>query len=582
MAGRVSPLAFARRYLFRYARWYLGGVAALIATNWLAVSIPLQVAHAVDALSRPGAASEVRYRAMIIAAMGVGVILVRTASRLLFFTPGRRIEAQAKHELFASLIRQQPAFFRKYPPGDLVSRATGDINNVRVFAGFGSLALVNVIAGTLMAGAQMARISPKLAVLTLIPIGAAFALTQLSVSRLFLYIQQMQRELAALSDAILSTYQGIATVQAFGAEQAFSERFEVDNQRYLQTNLKRSSLRVVLGPALGLAISINIFFLLYFGGPIAIAGGLSVGDLVAFITLVGLLVNPLRGISFLLSMWKQCEVSMIRLGEVMDPPPDRPDLPSPRPAPVAPPALEVRGLTFSFPDEPDRRVLDAVSFRVPAGGTLGVFGPTGAGKTTLLRCLSRLNNPPAGTVFVDGQDLVLTDLDAWRERAALVPQRAFLFSDTLADNIRLGDPAGAGGDVGEVLALTTLDIDARALPSGVDSVVGESGIMLSGGQRQRAALARGLFRPRSMLMLDDVLSAVDHETESRLVAAIRGQMPRPTTVIVANRISALMHADVIVVLEGGRVTATGDHDELSKVHGIYRDTWERQQGEAAS
>lgn len=577
----MTLLDFGRRYLFRYWLWYVAGIAALIATNWLAVSIPLQVAQAVDTLAEGGSGWDIRYRAAIIAAMGVLVICVRSASRLLFFTPGRRIEAQAKHDLFASLLRQQPAFFRKYPPGDLVSRATGDVNNVRLFAGFGLLALFNVVAGTLLAGAQMARISPGLAVLTVIPIGVAFLLTQVSIRKLFEYIQQMQRELAALSDTILSTYQGAATVQAFGAEDAFSERFEEQNQRYLRTNLRRSVLRVVLGPALGLAISINVFLLLYFGGPRAIAGDLSVGDLVAFINLIALLVNPLRGVSFLLSMWKQCQVSMIRLGEVMDPPPDRPDLPNPLPAPAAPPALRVENLTFAYPDDPARNVLEGVSFSLPAGATLGVLGPTGSGKTTLLRCLSRLYNPPAGTVLVDGQDLLRTDLDGWRRTAALVPQRAFLFSDTLADNIRLGAPESSTRDVREVIELTTLDVDVRSLPQGTESIVGESGIMLSGGQRQRAALARGLFAPRSMLMLDDVLSAVDHHTEGVLIDAIRAQSPRPTTVIVANRISALMHADLIIVLDEGQVVASGRHEELSRTEGLYRETWERQQGEDA-
>jgi ATP-binding cassette subfamily B multidrug efflux pump len=577
----VDLLALARRYLFRYAWWYVGGIGALIATNWLAVSIPLQVAKAVDALAKGGAASDVRYRAGIIAVMGVAVIAVRSASRLLFFTPGRRIEAQAKHDLFASLLHQQPSFFRKYPPGDLVSRATGDVNNIRLFGGFGLLALFNVVVGTLMAGAQMARISPGLALLSLVPISVAFALTQISIRRLFVYIQQMQRELAQLSDTILSTYQGAATVQAFASEAAFSARFEEDNQRYLRTNLKRSVLRVVLGPALGLAISINVFFLLYFGGPRAIAGDLSVGDLVAFITLIALLVNPLRGVSFLLSMWKQCQVSMMRLVEVMDPPPDRPDLPNPLPAPTRPPSLEVRDLSFAYPDDPTRLVLEGVSFTVPAGATLGILGPTGSGKTTLLRCLSRLYNPAPGTVFVDGRDLLTTDLDGWRRNAALVPQRAFLFSDTLADNIRLGAPESAPRDVRDVIALTTLDIDVRSLPQGIESVVGESGIMLSGGQRQRAALARGLFAVRSVLMLDDVLSAVDHHTETVLIEAIRAQDPRPTTVIVANRISALMHADIIIVLDGGRVVASGRHEDLLAIECLYRDTWERQQGEEA-
>lgn len=574
----MTPRAFARRYLGPYVPWFAGGVVALAATNWLSVTIPVEVGQAVDALRHPDAGAIIPAHALRIGLMGVGVIAVRSLSRLLFFTPGRDVEARLRQDLFDRLIAQQPTFLKGRPVGDLVSRAVSDVNNVRLLAGFGLLQLFNVMLSTTLAGVQMARISPSLALLVLVPIAVSLTLTQWSIGRLFALLKAMQAAAGALSEGILSTYQGVATLQAFDATPAFLKRIDALSDEWTRISLERTNLRVVLGPMLGLSILFNQFLLLWIGGPAAVRGELTVGDLLAFITLVALLVNPLRGVSFLWQIWKSFEVSLERLGEVMDPPPERPDLPDPRPAPVAPFGLSVRGLSFAYPDAPDRLVLQDVSFDLPAGGTLGVLGPTGSGKTTLLRCLLRLYNPPPGALLVDGVDVRSIDLDGWRRAVSSVPQRAFLFSESLADNVRMGavGPDGAPAPVTDALALVALDVDVATMPAREQTIVGESGLTLSGGQRQRAALARGLFRSHVGLVLDDVLSAVDPETEQRLLAALRGAARHPTTVIVANRLSAIRHADLILVLDGGRVVDRGRHAELVDRPGLYRDTWLRQ------
>jgi ATP-binding cassette subfamily B multidrug efflux pump len=571
----VDLVAFGRRYVVRYLPWYAAGIGALIATNLLSVTIPLHVASAIDALRAGDHVEEIVPReAAAVAAMGILVIVVRTASRVLFFNPGRYVEAELRHDLFAAVLRQQPAFLRKYPPGDLVSRASSDVGNVRLLVGFGVLQVVNTFLAVVFAGAQMFRISPILALWTLAPIVVALFLTQLGIRRLYVLMRRLQEQTAALSDHVLSSYQGVATIHGFVAEGAFEKRFDDANQAYQKTAIERSNLRVALGPLLTLAATLNVFVLLWVGGPMTAAGTLTVGELVAWITLVALLVSPLRGISFVLQIWKQSQVGLERLGDVMDPPPDRPDLPDPRPTPASAPGIEVRGLTFAYPDAPDEPVLRDVSLSVAPGTTLGILGATGSGKTTLLRCLSRLYNPPPGTVLVDGADVRTLDLDAWRKRLAVVPQRAFLFSEPLDENVLLGAPDD--GRLDALLKATTLDVDVAQLPQGTKTVVGESGILLSGGQRQRVALARGLVRPHAVLLLDDVLSAVDHHTEHELIETLRRRPDHPTTIIVSHRISALQHADRIVVLDGGRVVDQGTHAELIRRPGFYRETWEQQ------
>jgi len=567
-------LAFFRRYMVRFLPWYLVGALALVATNWLTVTIPLYLAEAIDAL-QAGSREVVLSRAGIIAAMGAGVIVVRTLSRVLFFTPGRMVEARVRHDLFAKLLRQQPAFLGLWPTGDLVSRASSDMTMLRLLAGYGALQVVNATAAMVLTITQMTRLSPELAGWVVVPVLVGFGITLAVVRYLFALVKRMQAQLASLSDHVLTSYQGVATIQSFVAEPGFQQRFRERNDAYLGTALKRAQLRAVVGPTLAVAVAVDVFLLLYVGGPMAVRGEISVGELVAFTTLVAYLASPLRATSFLLSILKQAQAAAVRIFEVMDPPPDRPDLPDPVPPPGRPPAIEVHGLDFAYPDAPEQPVLHQVELQVPAGGTLGVLGPTGSGKTTLLRCLARLYNPPPGTVLVDGVDVLDLDLDGWREQLSFVAQRAFLFSESLGDNVLLGqeDPAR----LARVLGLTALEADIDALPDGVDSPVGEAGIMLSGGQRQRVALARGLARPHVVLVLDDVLSAVDHATEHELIESLRGAGDRPTTVIVSHRVSALHHAERIVVMREGRVVDSGTHEELVARPGLYRDTWERQQ-----
>ncbi|HHO54494.1 MAG TPA: ABC transporter ATP-binding protein, partial [Deltaproteobacteria bacterium] len=496
----------------------------------------------------------------------------RFGSRMLFFTPGRMVEAQVKRDLFARILEQQPDFHARIPAGDLMSRMSSDVNMIRLMFGFTILGIINTILAITLTATQMIRLSPLLAGAVTLPLLLGFAITLGIVGRFRSIMLRMQEANSALSDHVLSSYQGIATIKAFGAEGAVRERFAPLNREALEAQLSRARLRVGIGPILSLAASFNIFLLLWIGGPMVMEQRLTVGQLIAFTTLVTYLTGPLRGLTFILSLFRQAQAAAERLDAVMRPQPLRPDLPGPRQAPTQAPGLRLQGLSYRYPGAGDDALHD-VSVELAPRGTLGVFGPTGSGKSTLLRCLARLNDPPAETVWVDGVDVRSIDLDGWRDAAVLVPQRAFLFSESVSDNILLG---GDPGSLEGLLQRAQLDVDMAALPHGVASEVGEAGLTLSGGQRQRVALARGLAREAKLLLLDDVLSAVDHATEARLIEQLQAQSDRPTTVIVANRISALRHADVILVLERGRVVARGTHEALAEQPGIYREAWARQ------
>jgi ATP-binding cassette subfamily B protein len=447
---------------------------------------------------------------------------------------------------------------------------------LRLLSGFGVLQVVNVVFALALAGGQMVRISPLLAGYLLVPVLIALVIVQLFIRRLFLLLRRMQVELASMSDHVLASYRGIATVHGFAAGDAFSERFDDLNEQYRTTLIQRSEIRALLQPTLTLAVSVDVFLLLFVGGPMAVRGEITVGEVVALTALVAWVSIPLRASAFLVSVLKQAQAALERIDVLLYTPPDRPELPDATAPGDAAPTVELRHLTYAWPGQSEPALRD-ISLTLPAGSSLGILGLTGSGKSTLLSLLSRLRNPPRGTILVDGVDILDLDLDQWRERVTVVPQRAFLFSESIHDNILLGVTDQARLD--RVLDLTALAPDIAALPEGVRTEVGESGVRLSGGQRQRCALARGLARSHRMLLLDDVLSAVDHATEAQLIDTLRNDPQGATTVLVAHRVSALLHCDQVLVLDGGRAVDLGAPADLLERPGLFRDTWEQQRAE---
>jgi len=581
-------------------RWsYAAGFAALAATNWLTVEIPMRIGEAIDHYAN---GADPLPAISWVGAMGVAVIVVRTLSRVLIFNPGRSAEYALRSDLFSHLMRQQPSFYASRSTGDIVSRASSDITFARVLVGFGLMQAVNVTLALGMTAWKLLALSPLLTLWAVLPIGVGMVAVRSAIDRIFNLHRASQEQLSDLSDHILGSFQGIATIQGFNAEPRFQQRFEDRNEALFRTRTTAAALSSVAFPALTLSGSISVFALLYVGGPMAIEGTLSVGSLVAFQGLLLMLLAPLRSLGWMISVFQRGHVSLERIFDLLDVPIDRPEGDSPAELPPAGgPAFRARQLTFAYPDEPDNTVLHDISVDIPAGSVVGLFGRTGSGKSTFIRLLTREHNPPAGTLFVGEQsadtDLTRVDLDAWRKRLAVAPQRPFLFSDSIGENIELSarpdDLASeARTPVDRVrrdraAELAALGPDLNALPSGIDTVVGERGIMLSGGQRQRSALARALYKDADVIVLDDVLSAVDHETERRLVDALSSLSVAgrsPTTFIASHRLSALRHADLVLVFDNGRLIDQGSHGQLTTRPGPYRDTWlaQRPEGHASA
>ena len=615
----ISLLSFLFNSIRTYWKSYSIGLFFLLLTNWLAVQIPLQLAQAIDALHKKSnalASSAI----FTIFWMGIAIIFVRTFSRVFFFTPGRLIEFNMKNKLFAHLLTLQPSFYAKASHGDLLSRLSNDMTYIRVMAGFGTLQFFNVSAAFLLTGIAMLSLSVKLTLFILLPIFLAMLIVHRGIERLFELTKQNQEKLSDLSEHILSSIQGISTIQGFLAHDAFSRRFEAKNRDYMQSHLRLVKIRAWYLPALGLAGAFCTWLIFALSGSLVQENHLTVGQLVALFSYVAYLIIPLRSLGWMISVFQSGQTSLTRIHSLFDESPERPEYPdtsnpsisteSAEPsesidssAPKLPisqrqqatpekphvplesrqgseppfgssPTLVCQHLSFSYPDAPEAAVLQDVSFTAPAGKLIGIFGRTGAGKTTLLRLIARLYNPPQGSILCNGRDIRSFDLDAWRRYLAYAPQMPFLFSESIEDNIAMGviEPAR----LSLATQLAALERDLEALPDGLKTIVGERGVMLSGGQRQRTALARTFYRRFDLLLLDDILSAVDHHTELQIIESLRrvasSEAP-PTILLVSNRLSALAQADHILVLEQGRITAQGSHAQLIEEDGIYKETW---------
>lgn len=576
--------AFARRYAGRYLGVYALGVAMLLATNGLNVAIPHMIKEVFDALGAGQDVTQVHTWALLISLAATAVIVVRTLSRVLFFNPGRTIEYRLRNDMLSRLLSMSDNYFRRHALGDLVSRATNDATYVRALVGFSVLMLINLAMAAVLSLWQMMETNALLTLYCLVPLVGAVVLLRLGIGRLFAAMRAAQEELGALSEHVLETLSGIAVVQGAVATDAFERRFERHNLRYTQLNLQVTALRTFLLPLASAVGSFCIFLLLVVGGEHAVQGRMSIGDMAAYASYVVMLAGTLGAAGWLLNSLQRGYVSLQRCWEVVELRSDRPEGTVALAAQGPGLTVKLEGVVFRYADAADdeRPALVDIDLELGPGEVLGIYGPVGSGKTTLVDLLAGLLPVTAGRICLDGHDIATLQPHSFRAVTAVVPQSAFLFSRSLRENVAFVEASDQIDDrrVEQALQKAALSDEVARFPQGVHTVVGERGLNLSGGQRQRAQLARAMYRPSRLLLLDDVLSAVDHDTEQRLLETIAGELGfgegAPTAVIVSSRISALAGADQIVVLDGGRIVQRGDHASLVAQGGLYAEAWHAQ------
>jgi ATP-binding cassette subfamily B protein len=566
------------RHLRPHRRTVILGALALVVVNLLSVTIPMLVRRVVDDLQDGFAYSEVLGQAGLIIALATAMGLVRLISRMLVFGVGRQVEATLKQRIFDHLLRQEPGWVQTTGSGELISRATSDVENVRRLLGFALLSLTNTVLAYAFTLPAMLRIDLwlSLAAVGLYPL--MLVVVRLLGGRMMRQQRRQQEALAELSDLIQEDLSGIGSIKIYGQEGTELAAFAERNRRYRDAALALARNRSTLFPLLEGIASISLLLLLAFGSGQIQSGRLSIGDLVALILFVERLVFPTALLGFTLNTFQTGQVSLERVEDLLQ---RRPLIVSPEvPVPLPPEPrgeVEARGLTVRYPGA-SRPALVDLSFRLVPGELVAVVGPVGCGKTTLARALGRMVEVPPGEFFLDGTDITAMALADLRGQVALVPQEGYLFTATLADNLRYGDPEATLEQVEAAARQAQLEGDIRGFPDGYQTLVGERGITLSGGQRQRAALGRALLVEAPVLVLDDALASVDNTTAAGILHTVRQQRNR-TVLMISHQLSAAAACDRILVLEEGRLVQEGTHRELLDRSGTYRRLWDREKAE---
>ena len=570
-----------QRYLRPYRRTVLLGVAALVVVNLLSVTIPLMVRGVIDDLQDGFTYSDVLRQAGIIVLLATVMGGVRLLSRMLVFGVGRQVEAQLKQKIFDHMLRQEPGWVQSTGSGEVISRATSDVENVRRLLGFAVLSLTNTALAYALTLPAMLAIDPllSLAAVGLYPL--MLVTVRLFGGRMMRQQRRQQEALGELSDLIQEDLSGISAIKIYGQERTEREAFERRNKRYRDDALQLARTRSTLFPLLEGISSISLLLLLALGSGQLESGRLSIGDLVALILYVERLVFPTALLGFTLNTFQTGQVSLERVEELLRRTPRIQSPATPRPVPQRKGSqaagIEARGLTLRYPDA-ERNTLEDVSFRLSPGELVAVVGPVGCGKTTLARALGRMVEVPQGQLYLDGTDITALELEQLRQQVALVPQEGYLFTATLADNLRYGDPDADQSRVEQAAEQARLAADVRGFPDRYNTLVGERGITLSGGQRQRTALGRALLVQAPLLVLDDALASVDNNTAAEILSSIRGQQDR-TVLMISHQLSAAAACDRILVLDEGRLVQEGHHNALLEQPGTYRRLWEREQAE---
>lgn len=567
-----------RPYLSRHRGALVRGAACLLLTTALSVASPWILRLAVDDLVVAVTRGKLAlYSSAFVALVAVEGVF-RYGMRTILIGLSREVEYELRSDLFAHLARLDARYYQRNRVGDLMSRSMSDLSAVRMVLGPGIMYTATTVATFAGTVALMARISPRLLVLSLLPLLLVSLLVRYFGRRIHDRFEAVQAQLAAMSALVQENLSGARVVRAYAQEEAELARFAEINDEYVRRNRRLVRMYGALYPGIQLLMGTGTVVVLWLGGRQVVAGAISLGEFVAFGAYLTMLHWPMIALGWVVNIFERGEASMGRLVEVLGSVPAIRDQDA-REAPPIRGELEVRGLTFGY--DPARPVLHDVGLKVPAGATVAIVGATGSGKSTLASVLPRLLDPPPGTVFVDGVDVRQLPLAQLRAAVGFVPQETFLFSATVRENVAFGLSASVPEEevdrrVRQAAEVAQLAKDVADFPKGYETLVGERGLTLSGGQKQRTALARALCADPRILVLDDALSAVDTFTEEEILRGLRAAGRTRTTVLVSHRVSTVKHADLIVVLQDGAVVEQGRHEQLVAGGGYYADLHRRQ------
>lgn len=581
--NHMTKTQFIAHFLRMNRKSYLLAIVFIFLVNWLQVEIPRYIQLAIDLINNASEAGhqQLKIYVGIVVVMSVSMVIVRILSRIYALNPGRITEAALKNILLQKLNKLPNSFHERFASGRLISIINNDLGSVRLLFGLGFLQFFNATLALSLTPLWMWRISPELTLYSVVPILIAFVIFRMGFTRMKkLHMEHMSR-LQNLSAQLMNYLTGIDLIKSQQMSPWVKEEIEQLNQLLLRCRMNITRIQVFFMPVLDYANDLMKIMILGFGGYMLMNQQLTLGEITAFLTYSVLLALPLMQLGRIATIYQRGLVGIKSAQTILNseiPENDAIQLPQSEIDRLKGKALSVRNLSFSYPGE-DRLVLDNISFDIPVGKKMGVLGSIGAGKTTLVNCLNHHLDLPKGTVFIDDKDVTTFSRSDLRRYIKTVTQDPYLFSATVEDNIRFGSRDTDRAQVDDVLALSQLANDVSRFEQGDQTLVGEKGIMLSGGQKQRLSIARALLESCDLVIMDNVLSAVDYETERKILEGLFERLDNQSVLVVSHRVNALEYMDEVIVLNEGKVIAKGNHTTLLETCPYYLKTWTLQQNE---
>jgi ATP-binding cassette subfamily B protein len=572
----ISKLKFILQQTDRYRWWYTGGILALALTVWVSVTIPVYIQKTIDLISGGKDANETVFHQniRIIAGLAIALIAVRSLSRILIFVPARLIERRLKGQMFRKLASFGKDYFDENSTGSVISRINNDINGIRMITGFGILQIVNIILSLSLTPYKMWQLSPALTLYCVIPMVVIFVIVRIGMAVMVKYTHLRMGTLQSLSGKTISFLSGNSVIKSFNIYGYAETEIEKDNVKLFGETMKITWIRSFIMPLLANLGQILKILVLLVGGLYVIDAQFTIGELTAYIAYAALLSQPIMGLGWVLTIFQQGMVGIDSVQTILarkGPDDDKTPLNKTEKAKLFTEGIRLEKLTYTFHNS-NKPALEAISFTIKPGQVIGITGPVGAGKTTLINCLNGYLHPEKGMLWFGDKDAAELRSEDIRAVTRTVSQEVFLFSDTIENNVKFGsEKASRQHDFDEVIYRSAFREELARFTHQEKTLVGEKGIMLSGGQKQRLSLARALYTPCDLLILDDVFSAVDTDTERFLIRQVVENNAAKSLVIISNRISVLEKTDHIIVLEDGRIAAQGSPKELEQQSDFYRE-----------
>ncbi len=561
----LSFRRFTRLFALELWPWYLGGTIFLAVTNIISLEIPQLAKEVVNALQAHTGEDDGHLTRVALAIVGLGLtqIIVRSFSRILIFWPGRKLEATSKSYLFARALELPQTFYDRFGMGDLISRLSNDLGQLRIFYAFAVLQVLNLVFISLFTLYKMLSVHQQLTLVALSPILIMLVVTRYVMPQLQKFNRKNQEAIGTLTNRVTESFTNIHVIQSNAAERSFHRLIEAENQKVFDTDMKVLVLRTLFFPLISSMTGLAQLIVLFMGGTLVVRGELSVGDILAFNIYLSYMAFPLTSIGIILAIYQRSKTALERLEPLFVEPKEGPDA-SPAKSRADQPILSITNLNFQYPGT-QAEVLQNLSFQVKAGEMVGICGPVGSGKSTLFQILTRVYNPPDGSVFYQGQDINQLPPDQLRSEVGYGLQKVHLFSASIRENLGFGmDPKPDQTQLDAAARAAQIDREIAGFVDGWETQIGEKGIRLSGGQKQRLALARLFLRKAPVLLLDDVLSAVDNITEARLIRELRKR--EGTMLICSHRSSVLQLCDRVLLLQDGQLVDEGSFQDLMRRH----------------